>query len=89
MINSFTAILFFVCMFLLWVIYIIAKDRETTKKENAEIKKTKERLNAAYTRLDEEKAKNENEKNRIKTGSGSDRFNASMDLMHKQSKKSK
>lgn len=86
LITSFTAILFFVCVFLIWILYILMRDKTETKKENQEIKKQKESLQKAYEAKKEEQEKNEKLKQEMENHSDNS-FNASLELLHQYSNK--
>ena len=88
LINSFTAILFLICVFLIWMFYLCMKEKNETKKENKAIMQQKEKLQKTYeTKSKEQK---ENEQLRKEMHSGTDNsFNASLELLHKYNKKDK
>lgn len=89
MINTFTAILFFVCVFLIWLLYLLLRDKNELKKENAEIKKSKDRLQKTYETKAKEQKENEKLKTEMHSGAGDDSFNASLNLLQKYSDKNK
>lgn len=87
-INSFTAILFFICVFLIWLFYLCMKDKNETKKENKAILQQKEKMQKSYETKKKEQKENEELKKEMHSGTDNS-FNASLDLLHKYSKKNK
>lgn len=85
-INSMSAILFFVCIFLIWMLYLVLRDKDEQKKENEAVKKSKDRLQKTYEAKQKEQKENEEQKTEMHSG-GIDGFNASLDLVQKYANK--
>lgn len=86
MISGFTVILFVICVFLVWLLYLINRDRTETEKEKEAVQKQKEKMQKAYEQ--KMKEQKENEELETKMHSGTDgSFDASLELLQKYSKK--
>lgn len=87
-INTFTAILFFVCTFLIWILYILLRDKSENKKEKKQAQKETERLQKTYEAKKQEQKENEKLKQEMQNHDDNS-FNASLELLHKYSQKDK
>lgn len=86
MITKFTLILFFICTFLIWLLYLALRDKEETEKEKKAVQEQKEKMQRAYEKKAKEQKENEKLKKEMHSGSDNS-FNASLELLHKYSKK--
>lgn len=82
----FMGILFIISLFLIWCTYQIVKDKDEEIERKDKIIQAKETVIDAYAKGVEERKKNEELKTKLHSG-GSDGFSASLDLLHKYSKK--
>lgn len=82
----FMGILFLISLFLIWCAYQIVKDKDEEIERKDDVIKTNEKVIKAYEKSVEERKENEELKTKLHSG-GSDGFSASLDLLHKYSKK--
>lgn len=83
---TFTAVLFFAFIFVVWMLYITLREKAYQEKEFQAALKSKDRLQKTYETKQKEQKDNEEKKTEMHSG-GVDGFNASLDLVQKYADK--
>lgn len=83
---TFTAVLFFAFIFVVWILYMTLREKDGLEKEIQSSLKSKEKLQKTYETKQKEQKDNEEKKTEMHSG-GVDGFNASLDLVQKYADK--
>lgn len=83
---TFTAVLFFAFVFVIWILYMTLREKDGLEKEFQSALKSKEKLQKTYETKQKEQKDNEEKKTEMHSG-GVDGFNASLDLVQKYADK--